>query len=270
MELVSVVISTKNEELNIRNCLTSVSNQSFKNIEIIVVDNDSSDNTREISREFTSKVYTKGPERSAQRNYGAQLASGYYILYLDADMILTPNVIQQCVDQMSANPALIGIYVPELIIGDGFWIKVRRFERSFYTGTVIDAVRFFKRSDFLAIGGFDETLWAGEDWDLDIRLKSIGNTDIIGAALYHNERSFSLGRYIKKKAYYSTSLDAYTAKWGQKHPTIRRQLGFFYRYFGVFFEHGSGMQLVRHPILTVCMYFLRFCVGLVYLTRRKT
>ena len=59
------------------------------------------------------------------------------------------------------------LYIPERIVGDGFWIKVRDFERSFYVGTVIDAVRFIRKDLFEKIGGFDETLIGPEDWDLN-------------------------------------------------------------------------------------------------------
>jgi len=57
--LVSIVITTKNEEKNIENCLKSIVNQTYKNIEIIVVDNNSSDSTKEISLKYTDKVFDK-------------------------------------------------------------------------------------------------------------------------------------------------------------------------------------------------------------------
>ncbi len=70
--LVSVIVTTKNEEKNIANCLKSIKGQSYpqEKIQIIVVDNNSSDSTTKIAKRFTDKVYNKGPERSAQRNYG--------------------------------------------------------------------------------------------------------------------------------------------------------------------------------------------------------
>lgn len=105
---VSVIITTKNEERNIENCLKSIKEQTYSqdNIEIIVVDNNSTDRTKEIVREskkwFTPlnvQLFNGGPERSAQRNFGVRQAAGKYILYLDADMILSENVIDGCVDE---------------------------------------------------------------------------------------------------------------------------------------------------------------------------
>ena len=99
--VVSVIVTTKNEERHIGNCLESVKKQSYprESVEIIVVDNNSKDKTKEIALRYTDKVYDCGPERSAQRNYGVVRAEGKYILYLDADMALSPQVIKECVDK---------------------------------------------------------------------------------------------------------------------------------------------------------------------------
>jgi len=82
--LVSIIITTKNEEANISRCLDSVKLQDFPldSIEIIVVDNNSSDRTKEIALSYTSNVYNYGPERFAQRNYGIKQARGKFVLYL--------------------------------------------------------------------------------------------------------------------------------------------------------------------------------------------
>ena len=95
--LVSVIVTTKEEQQHLPDCLNSIQNQIYKNIEIIVVDNNSIDKTKEIAKTYTDNVYNKGPERSAQRNYGIKKAKGKYIIYLDADMRLQPNLIEECV-----------------------------------------------------------------------------------------------------------------------------------------------------------------------------
>jgi len=82
--IVSTIITTKNEAKNTGNCLRSIKNQTYlfhrnevtlrdpeDRIEIIVVDNNSTDGTKGIAKRFTDKVYNYGPERSAQRNFGA-------------------------------------------------------------------------------------------------------------------------------------------------------------------------------------------------------
>ena len=83
-DLVSVIVTTKNSGRTIGVCLQSIKDQDYGNVEIIVVDNQSSDNTKEVSVKYTVKVYDKGPERSAQRNYGAIKSSGKYLLFIDS------------------------------------------------------------------------------------------------------------------------------------------------------------------------------------------
>lgn len=267
--LVSVIITTRNERANIGNCLSSIKKQTYNqdDVEIIVVDNNSTDETKGIARQYTDKVYNYGPERSAQRNFGVRQSGGKYILYLDADMILSSAVISECVT-MCEEKSAVALYIPERITGSGFWIKVRDFERSFYNATCIDAVRFVRKDKFLEVGGFDETLTGPEDWDFDRRIKPKGKTAIIASPIHHNEGNFRLSEYVKGKLYYARTFDRYINKWGKSDSLVKKQLGLWYRYFGVFFEKGKVFRLLSHPVLTIEMYFLRLLVGFMYVLKR--
>jgi glycosyltransferase involved in cell wall biosynthesis len=291
--LVSAVVTTFNEEKNIENCLISIKEQTYKNIETIVVDNNSSDRTKELSLEYTKNVYNKGPERSAQRNYGMiEKSNGYYVIFIDADMILAPYLIESCVYHIQNNSD-IALHINEIILGKNFFSKVRRFERTFYNGTVIDGARFFNKSFFKKVGGFDEGMSGPEDWDIDKKIKkngSIGllknyhqerldwslNEFVIGRgvkpydfsnSIFHNESDFVLNQYLNKKKYYAKSFDVYINKWGRDDKDVKKQLGLKYRYFGVFIESGKFLKLLTHPILSLGMYFLRIMVGLNFLMK---
>ena len=275
--LVSVVITTKNEEKNIKNCLESILKQSFPagEMEIIVVDNNSTDKTRKIVRGFINglaplnmKLFNGGPERSAQRNFGIKKAEGKYFLYLDADMTISPNLIEECASKLENNQDVVALYIPEIISGKSFWNKVRNFERSFYNGTVIDVVRFVRKGCFEKVGGFDESLTGPEDWDFDKKIKKLGETEIVKNPLYHHEESFQLKDYLKKKAYYGQYFAKYIAKWGKKDLDIKKQFGIFYRYIGVFVKGGKWKKILRHPILMAGVFFLRFLVGTNYLIKK--
>lgn len=266
--LVSVVITTKNEEINIENCLRSIRNQTFKNIELIVVDNFSEDQTAKIAEKYNANVYFKGNERSAQRNYGAKVARGAYVIYLDADMILNPNVIEECTNKCECDK-VDALYVPERIVGDGFWIKVRDFERSFYTGTVIDAVRFIRRDLFLQVGGFDETLVGPEDWDFDRKIRKISQTGVTILPLYHNEGQFNMKKYLKKKSYYTDGIQKYIEKYGSNDLEIAKQVGIRYRLIGVFIEKGKWKKMMKHPLFAFGVYFLRLRVAIGYIQSAK-
>lgn len=270
--LVSVIITTKNEEKNIENCLKSILAQSYPKelIEVIVVDNNSTDQTAEIVKGFTLlnvKLFNQGPERSAQRNLGVEKSSGDYFLYLDADMILDKDVIINCVEKINSDPAIVGLYISEIVMGASFWSNVRRFERSFYDGTVIDCARFIQKEAFLKVGGFDENLTGPEDWDLDKKLREIGKTDLIKTPIHHNEAEFDFKKYLAKKGYYAQKFDAYIAKWPKNDPDIKKQFGIYYRFIGAFVEKGNWKKLLAHPVLTFGMFTLRFLVGVKFLLR---
>lgn len=266
---VSVIVTTKNEEKNIDNCLGSVQRQTYPQdlIEIIVVDNASTDRTKELARRYTESVFDKGPERSAQRNFGVRQAHGEYILYLDCDMILHNDVVKDCVDRIKENPDILGLYISEKVLGEGYFCRVRNFERSFYDATVIDCIRFLRKETFICLEGFDVTLSGPEDWDFDKRLRAKGRVDLTRTPIFHNESDFNLKKYITKKGYYAQTFEAYAQKWGHDDPDVRKQLGLGYRFFGVFWENGKWRRLISRPDLALGMYFLRFLVGLQYLRK---
>jgi glycosyltransferase involved in cell wall biosynthesis len=294
---ISVVITTKNEEKHIRACLSSIANQTYPRgqIEIIVVDNQSSDLTKEIAKGFTSLVFDKGPERNAQRNYGMiDIAKGEYLMWIDADMILSPNLIEECVRSMG-NSEDIALFIPEIVLGRDFWSRVRRFERSFYDNTVIDGSRFIKGDVFVKSGGFSrEWMHGPDDWDLDKKLKKFGPIGYLsntspsqewgnesehirkrgiepenhGAVIYHDESEFRVGRYLRKKQHYITDFQKYITRWGANDPDLKKQLGLWYRYFGVFIENGKWKKIIAHPVLYFSALVLRAMVGVTYILNK--
>jgi glycosyltransferase involved in cell wall biosynthesis len=261
MITVSAIITTKNEAGHIYACLESIKTQSYKNIEILVVDNHSSDKTKEIARQFTSLVFDAGPERSAQRNFGARKAHGEYLLFLDADMILEKNVVRECIDKSKTYRALI---IPEKSVGVGFWAKCKALERSFYFGIDwIEASRFFQKDIFDQLKGYDTEITGPEDYDLPQRLKETYGSRIIGrisAFIEHNEGSLSFRKTLQKKYYYAHSFHVYRAK-TMNADYVRKQSNIFLRYW-LFFRHPE--KLFAHPMIGLGMLFLKtaeFFVG---------
>lgn len=269
----SVVIPTKNEAANIAACIHAFDGVRGR-VEIIVVDNASTDETPAIAAKLGAHVFAQGPERCAQRNRGAREATGDVLLFVDADMTLPAATVGEILSRCSpdrqtgATRPLPCLYIPETRVGKGLRLAARDFERSFYDGTCIDGLRVIPRALFEQVGGYDESLVACEDWDLDRRILATGaETARTRGALIHNEANQGLRRLLAKKAYYSASVAAYRRKWGDD-AICGKQFGLAYRYFGVFVENGKWKRLVAHPVLAAVMYAERILVGLTYLLHR--
>jgi glycosyltransferase involved in cell wall biosynthesis len=271
--LISIIVPTKNEAGNLYSCLNSIINSDLNRqiYEIIVVDNFSTDQTIKIAKRYTRKVYLYGSERSAQRNFGARKARGKYLLFLDADMSIPRNLLSECLKCISTSYCLlftvyspIALYIPEVIIGDSYWNQVRRFERYFYNGTYVDAVRFIKKEAFLKTDGYDEKLTACEDWDLDLRLKNQGQFELISTPLFHNEQAFSLTKFLQKKStYLRDNYQYYISKWPGR-SEILDQFSLLSR-LRFFFSTSQNRQLLfTNPGLTSGIFFLKLLLGIKY------
>jgi glycosyltransferase involved in cell wall biosynthesis len=220
---VSVVVPTRNSAEFLEACLRSIRSQRYGDLELIVVDNSSTDGTPSIARCYADTVITAGPERSAQRNLGARHAQGKYLLFVDSDMVLDADVVEQCVGQLQSHPDCAAVIIPEVSCGDGFWARCKALERSCYLGDdSIEAPRFFARTAFDSIGGFDETLNGPEDWDLARRVRSVGATCRVPAFIHHMEGHLTLTETMHAKFYYGLTMGRYLRK--HSGGTVQRQL----------------------------------------------
>jgi glycosyltransferase involved in cell wall biosynthesis len=215
---IAVVVPTKNSERTIEACLKSIRAQT-RSSQIVVVDNFSSDATVEIARTWADIVLQGGPERSAQRNRGWHATDSVFILFADSDMVLSPDVLAVCADICCATGK--AVIIPEISVGSGYWANCKALERScYYDDRVVAAARFFPRSLLETIGGYDESLYAGEDWDLSIRAEEVGGPAVFAAtSITHDEGALRPFTLFMKKYYYGTGLVSFL----RKHPKIGRQ-----------------------------------------------
>ena len=250
---VSVVVPTRNSASHLRGCLESIRAQTYDDIELIVVDNSSTDDTRTIAQKYADTTLIAGPERSAQRNAGARSATGSYVFFVDSDMVLEPNVIAECVAQLRSSSSE-AVIVPEVSFGTGFWAECKAFERSFYVGDeTIEAARFFAVNAIAEVGGFDEMLPPGpEDWDLHERFRKRGLPIARTRALiHHDEGEVRLAHLMRKKFYYGRGMPAYV----RKHPARARQQ---LRLFRPAFVSG-WRRLATNPGAAAGMVFMKLC-----------
>lgn len=250
--LVSVIIPTKNSARTLNRCLASIKNQSYKDIELIVVDNNSTDRTKEIAKKYTTNVYNFGPERSAQRNFGAKKAKGNLIYFVDSDFLLQQNVIKECVEKISeCFDAIVVHNTPDSSVSWIAWI--RKFEVDMYKyDHTHSAARFFKKNVFEKIGGYNPNITAAEYYDLQNRLnRNKYKTGFVESEAVHlGEPKHFITHMIK---YYKYGKDMVNFKKYNKKES-KKQLRFFRH---VYFKNWRNFLF--HPIKTIIFCFYNSC-----------
>lgn len=178
--LVSVLVPARNEEKNILKCLNGILNQDYKNIEVIVLDDNSTDNTHEIVKSINSQIIKliKGIELPADwlgKNWAchqlAQNANGSYLLFMDADVEIMPSVVSSAVLEIQeSNASLISIFPTQIIksIGEHLivplmnWLLLTflplKFVYSLNNKAFVAAngqFMFWNKDDYFKIGGHE-------------------------------------------------------------------------------------------------------------------
>lgn len=208
---VSIIIPTYNSSETIGQCLKSVRAQTYRNIEIIVCDNFSHDNTVDIARRYGAKILLKGEERSAQKNFGAKHANGDLVYFIDSDFVLERDTIQKCVQSIGKADAVVTVNRSR---GDGLWARSIAYKRELLADEdSVIAARFIRRESFFKVGGFDEELIVGEDIDLHRRLINAGfYVRKVNAVEWHIGEPETFGELVLRNYYYACNLLPYLKK----------------------------------------------------------
>lgn len=206
---VTVVVPTRNNIRTIEACLRSVVEQTHP-VELVVVDNHSTDGTPEVARRFTDRVLTGGPERSAQRNMGIEAATTEWVLWLDSDMVLPPRTVAVALETARATGAK-GVALPERTIGDGFWTACRALERECYLDDPwLHNPRLVQRSYLVGEGGFHLDMSGPEDADLRMRMRDEGaGIELAPIIVDHDEGRLTVADVMRKRFYYGRSIPAF-------------------------------------------------------------
>ena len=270
--LVSIIIPTYNSENTLPLCLKSIKKQTYKNIEIIVVDNYSKDQTVKIAKNYGAIIIRVRSERTKAKNIGFKLAKGKYVLFVDSDMELTPAVVEECVKLAEFDPNIGGIIIPERSVGNNYWAKVRDFERYFYMGTPIESPRFFRRKLVALTGGYDEDIIFYEEATLAYKIEELGySTRVrINACILHHEENFSMIKWLQKKYYYGKTIKAYIKRYGNRHATyIRMQVDPISR-LKLFFTNKKFWEKPHLAIGVLLLKILEYLViSIGFLTSKK-
>jgi glycosyltransferase involved in cell wall biosynthesis len=181
--LVSVIIPNYNHARYVGEAIQSVLEQSYQPIEIIVVDDGSTDESRDVISAFSENIqsiYQKNQGLSAARNTGIRAASGEYISLLDADDLYEADFISTLIKLLKASPDADGIYCGYRFVDEQnrpLFQKEARLIPSHQLYTALLNGNFLvpecvmvSRHCYEIVGLFDESLTACEDWDMWLRI----------------------------------------------------------------------------------------------------
>ena len=180
--LITVIIPTYNRFQFLLEAVESVEAQSYPNLEIIVVDDGSTDETSSLSKKDNLKYIfqeNKGP--SAARNTGAIAAKGDWLAFLDSDDLWTPKKLMKQWDALENNPDCKAVYTNEIWIRNGVRINQCKKHKK-YSGWIYpqclplciispSSILLHKKM-WEEVGGMDESLPMAEDYDLWLRLSA--------------------------------------------------------------------------------------------------
>lgn len=182
---VSVIIPNYNYVRTLPLCIQSVRSQTYPNIEIIVVDDQSTDGSAELARSLGVRVLRTpvngGP--AAARNLGAGYARGEVLFFLDSDVVLEPEAVANAVALLRSSPrigAICGIYRPEPLFRDAWVKEYRALQMHLWwlreqSDGVIDGLHsalFAMRADvFRDVGPFNPRLRWFEEQEYYLRLR---------------------------------------------------------------------------------------------------
>jgi glycosyltransferase involved in cell wall biosynthesis len=185
LSLISVIIPSFNRGTFISHAIKSVLAQTYKDYEIIVVDDGSTDNTKEQVEAFGDQVryiYQENRGPSAARNTGIQHAKGKYIAFCDSDDRFLPTKLDKQIEFIHSTPECRFLYTWYYNVNEkGEITKLRKpltcknqehlkyclFTRKF---TIRTSTLLVHKSCFEKAGLFNEKYWYSQDWDMWLRL----------------------------------------------------------------------------------------------------
>lgn len=197
--MLSIIVPAYNEEKLIGATLASIraatADLTFPH-ELIVVNDASTDRTPQIAEEYGARViHVEKRQIAPVRNAGAREAKGEFLLFVDADTLVTPALVREAWDAMQ-NGAVGGSVRVAMLGKTPFWglVFLHAFSFIYFGLYQLGAGCFFfaRRKPFEASGGFDERYFAGEETMLSMALKKHGKFRVLKGPVHSSGRKLEL------------------------------------------------------------------------------
>jgi cellulose synthase/poly-beta-1,6-N-acetylglucosamine synthase-like glycosyltransferase len=205
----SVVIPAYNEENLLPATLQALEAATGDlTFERIVVDNESTDRTAQIAHDFGVKIVSESEHNIAKvRNTGAQHASGEFIIFLDADTRAAPSLLQKIHDAMKDEKCFGGAVSVEYDESKRKWMKYYlrgwKFWEKFFNMKQ-GAAQFYRKAIFEKLGGYDTTIFVGEDIDFYWRMAKFARRNEGHLSFIENPKVKTSARRLDKTSFWKT------------------------------------------------------------------
>jgi glycosyltransferase involved in cell wall biosynthesis len=188
---VSVILATFNRAAYLTRSINSVLNQTYKDYELIIVDDGSDDDTFSIVNDLVQKHenirYLKHSNRklSLTKNAGVQAAAGRYIAFIDSDDEYKPDYLEKRVSFMKAHENIDLIEGGAIIIGNEYVKDRNDLSKEIHLSECVIGPTFFgKKEVFVALGGFDKNILYSEDGNFWERAEKLFSVKKVEEPLY--------------------------------------------------------------------------------------
>ena len=284
MKKISVVLPVFNGEKFLAGAIESILHQTWKNFQLIIVDDCSTDSTPYIIQKYASKdsriVAVKNENNlklPKSLNIGFQLADGEYFTWTSDDNLYRKNAFEILADYLDNNENCAMVYADMFLVNsEGNLTKGRRLEPELLLyNNIIGACFLYRKEIAKIIGDYDENLFLAEDYDYWLRIHQVGNIIHHKRYLYyyrfhensltitkHNKVRLQTGKVLDKHFQYITKqfssrkalykfFDIYVYYKGSNGKEVLEQFKKKYKTYSLYRITVRGLYFVKKNILTM-------------------
>jgi len=252
--LVSINIATYNSEKTLVKCLESIKNQTYNNIEIVIMDSHSKDKTLEIAKSYGATI-VYAPTLATARKAGSDVSKGDYIFIVDSDQILEKDVVEKCIEACEKEGFDgVTLFEKSLIIKGTYVEKVIAYDKEIFhslqdddpiKGTAIP--RFFRASFFNKVEfdknppiTFEHTIIHHKIVEMGAKIK------FVNAYIWHHETATirEVARKFFRYGYYYIPAYKFNKELAIHHSMPRR----------TYFHYKA----LKNPVLFIGLFYVYF------------
>lgn len=197
--MISIIIPVYNQADKLSQCLVSILKQSYGDYEIIIVNDGSTDNFKEVAKNYNFKIINQENKGSnVARNRGAKEAQGEYLLFCDADIEMKPEMLEIMLKELEARPGAGYVY-------SSFMYGSKTFKLGPFSAEKLKEGPFIHTTSLIreeCFPGFDASIKRLQDWDLWLTMLELGHQGVwVDKVLFKVKAGGTMSAWLPSFAY---------------------------------------------------------------------